>query len=358
MPFTSCARSSAASSSRSSRPATGGLLFIAVCLAVVWPTLPGAAPEPLCKKDVPRITLANLSPPFTDYAYFQHHEDVPFESAADTFSPVNAWWLAEIATLIYADETYSRQRLSQAGFGQMAFFERAGTYALVAAHERFAVVAFRGSEIWKRTDRFDPQQVFADLRTNIDIRLADWEGGGRVHQGFKTALDAVWRDMATEIARLQERGLKTWLTGHSLGAALATLAADRLSAVQGLYTFGSPRVGDAAFKQHFSPPAYRVVNGDDIVASVPGTIPFRHVGQPVAIDPQGRLHLGGRVFEESASASAARGDDLCGSPSTQADAGIDTADLIPDGIRDHVPLLYAVRLWNALVNSRGSGAES
>lgn len=354
MPCTNYAKSSARFSNRSSKSTLWlPLLSVLLLSALGLSTARGAA-TPICQKDVPRITLANLSPPFKDYAYFQHCQAFPFEHAAATFSPVNAWWLAEIATLVYADETYSRQRLVEAGFRHIFFFDQAGTHAVAAANGRFAVVAFRGSEIWKRSDRFDPQQVFADFRTNIDIRLSDWERGGRVHRGFKAALDVVWEEMLPEIEHFQDQGLTIWITGHSLGAALATLAADRLQDVQGLYTFGSPRVGDQAFKAHFGLRAYRVVNGDDIVTSVPTRGPFHHVGKPVAIDSQGRLH-------HRSQSLGGPGEDPCAADASSARAAreglnIDPADLIPDAIRDHVPLLYAVYLWNALVDSQASSA--
>lgn len=352
MPFISSGKSSVSFSSHSSRSTIRlQVLAMVLLVTVALPAAVGAAP--IRRKDVPRITLANLSPPFTDYDYFQHCEAFPFAPEAATFSPVNAWWLAEIATLVYADETYSRTRMRAAGFRQILFFDRAGTHAVIAANDRFAVIAFRGSEIWKRSDRFDPQHVFADFRTNIDIRLADWEGGGSVHRGFKEALGAVWGEMAPVIERLQGHGLTIWLTGHSLGAALATLAADRLQDVQGLYTFGSPRVGDTAFGEHFHLPAFRVVNGDDIVASVPAKIPFRHVGTLIAIDARGCLRSG------DGSLTAGPGSEACvedarAAPPEQAGLGIDPADLIPDAIRDHVPLLYSVYLWNALVDHQTS----
>jgi predicted lipase len=82
------------------------------------------------------------------------------------------------------------------------------------------------------------------------------------------------------------RALKSGSPGHSLGAALATLAADRLPDVQGLYTFGSPRVGDKGFQAHFRVKAYRLVNGKDIVPTVPGEGPFRHVGELIPIAPK------------------------------------------------------------------------
>src|SRR5262249_54451343 len=75
-----------------------------------------------------------------------------------------------------------------------------------------------------------------------------------------------------------------WLTGHSLGAALATLAAARWAAghrVQGLYTFGSPRVGNAAFAATVPGPCYRFVNNNDVVTRLPPPglfAGYRHVG--------------------------------------------------------------------------------
>jgi hypothetical protein len=330
------------------------VMWLLLLLTVGLPTTLGAG-APICKKDVPRITLANLSPPFRDYDYFRHREAFPFACEAATFRTVNAWWLAEIATLVYADAAFSRPRLHQAGLTHLAYFDRAGTHCVVAANDRFAVVAFRGSQIWKHNDRFDPQQVFADFKTNIDIRLSDWEGGGRVHRGFKSALDAVWEEMMPEIRRLQNKGLAIWITGHSLGAALATLAADRLQDVQGVYTFGSPRVGDKGFKARFAPPAYRVVNGDDIVTSVPPRGPFYHVGELVTIDPRGRLYHRSELLGKSGNAPCSA--DANASQSGRGGLSIDAADLIPDAIRDHVPLLYSVLLWNALVDSRAFGAE-
>ncbi|MBL4845162.1 MAG: lipase family protein [Planctomycetes bacterium] len=69
--------------------------------------------------------------------------------------------------------------------------------------------------------------------------------GGQVHGGFKAAFDSIWPDV--------EQYLKTapsdvWFTGHSLGGAVATLAAARHGSSARLYTYGSPRVGTPAFR--------------------------------------------------------------------------------------------------------------
>jgi hypothetical protein len=351
MPYTNFKKSSAAFLNRSYRLTrwwTG--LSIAILFAMMA-ALPGRAETPaLCKKEVPRITFENISPPFDQYDYFQNRLLFPFEYDASSFSLINAWWLAEISTLVYSDTAYIWQRLRQAGFKQVQFIQHSGTYCFVAAHERFAIVAFRGSEIWRRGEGFDAQRILADMKTNIDIRLSYWADGERVHSGFKSALEDVWTALLPEIETLQTEGLKIWIAGHSLGAALATLAADRLQDVQGLYTFGSPRIGDKGFQAHFQVQAYRVVNGKDIVATVPGEGPFRHVGERVWIAPNGSLQ--GRSGREGELLDSGCGEEINSSGDTAKGSQIDSGLLIPHAFRDHNPMLYSIFLWNALVENR------
>jgi len=326
------------------------VFLVAMGIVMLLPVGGRAETPALCKKEVPRITFENISPPFDQYDYFQNRLLLPFEYDASSFSLINAWWLAEVSTLVYSDATHIWQRLRQAGFKQVQFIQHDGTYGFVAAHDRFAIVAFRGSEIWRREEKFDIQRVLADLKTNIDIRLSDWAEGERVHSGFKAALEDVWTVLRPEIEKRHRQGLKIWLTGHSLGAALATLAADRLPDVQGLYTFGSPRVGDKGFQSHFRVKTYRLVNGKDIVPTVPGEGPFRHVGEliPIAVEDSPN---GGHGHGKAPGGAGCSGD-------TQAPAGsekdikINTGLLIPRAFRDHNPVLYSVHLWNALVESR------
>jgi pimeloyl-ACP methyl ester carboxylesterase len=66
-----------------------------------------------------------------------------------------------------------------------------------------------------------------------------------------------------------------YVTGHSLGAAMATIAASRIQdRVTALITFGSPRVGDTAFVKSLVVDHYRVQNNCDDVTKVP----FRVMG--------------------------------------------------------------------------------
>ncbi|OSX81187.1 hypothetical protein BU14_0025s0068, partial [Porphyra umbilicalis] len=87
---------------------------------------------------------------------------------------------------------------------------------------------------------------------------------------------------------------------HSLGGALATLAAADVAARYPtcrsvLLSFGQPKVGNAAFAEAANallPAAYRIVNDVDLVArSPPGR--FRHVGRAVLVNEAGTLWVEG-----------------------------------------------------------------
>jgi len=298
------------------------------------------------RKDVPVITWKNISPPFRDYTYFSHVEVFPFEFNSKTFSPVNAWWLSEAATLVYADEDFVRSRFKKAGLKNVVFFNKDSTQCFVASNDKYALAVFRGSEIWKKKEKFDFGKVIADLMTDVDIRLVKWEQGGKVHRGFKNSLDEVWDDLIILIEKLRRKGLKIWFGGHSLGAALATLAADRYSNTAGVYTIGSPRVGDSDFRDRYHVQAYRIVNNSDIVTKVPPAGFYRHVGEIRFIDGHGSVH--DRIPEaerENLEVKHEPRDNYV--PDDQFRGGLQ--GFVPDAFRDHVPLIYTVHLWNNLI---------
>lgn len=100
------------------------------------------------------------------------------------------------------------------------------------------------------------------------------------------------------------------VTGHSLGGALATLAALDLAKeglpVAAVYTFGTPRPGGSAFRDDYDAllgaVTYRLVLGDDIVPTVaPSMLGFRHVGR--------LLHQPRNTAFEAANLDAAPGSD-------------------------------------------------
>jgi len=177
--------------------------------------------------------------------------------------------------------------LSGLGFGARALFEDRGvnSQALAAVDARgAAVVAFRGTE----------STSWVDLATDATIWPMVWPGGGRVRGGFGGATGGPRGGGRGERRRdwLDAAGPRAVVaTGHSLGAALATLfAADHPQA--GLVTFGSPRVGTAGFAARFEGrEARRWRDTCDIVTRVaPEWIGFRHLGILRYIDRDGRVH--------------------------------------------------------------------
>jgi len=159
----------------------------------------------------------------------------------------------------------AQQRLEQAHFFNDA---DTGTQAFAVLRERDsrAFVAFRGTQ---------PDKLL-DYVIDAGILLEPWEGPApaRVHSGFQRAYQrpAIARDIALLLDswRQGHPRLQVSYTGHSLGAALATLAAAGAPGAT-LTTFGSPRVGDAAFARRVDANAVisRYVDCCDVVTEVP-----------------------------------------------------------------------------------------
>lgn len=212
--------------------------------------------------------------------FFARRPFPPFDPNAYGYSHVNALWLAELSRLAYRhdreESTHPPQPtrtsfLINAGFRQRQFFlsQTTDTQAMLVEFDGttpFAVLVFRGTE-----------QTVKDFVTDLNcgtVLTGKDEIG--VHKGFQKALDSVWGEIDHALTQLI---CPVFYTGHSLGAALATLAAARRRP-QAVYAFGSPRVGNQAFVTSLSDLyIYRVVNDEDIVVMIPPEVMgFRHVG--------------------------------------------------------------------------------
>jgi len=196
-----------------------------------------------------------------------------FVAGAGGFSPVDAWWLAEISRLVYRDR--DRERFwTRVGLEELCFFDRGGTQCAVLDSRagEFSIVAFRGTN------------EIRDWLMNARITPEDWRRGGKVHGGFRRAFDNVWDLLQEELAGLDG---PMFYTGHSLGGALATLLASE-HPPDAVYTFGGPRVGDSAFVESVAGvPIHRVVNRHDVVPTLPPAVDllgFRHAGDLRRID--------------------------------------------------------------------------
>jgi pimeloyl-ACP methyl ester carboxylesterase len=332
------------------------------------------------KKRLPDITWDTLDeyvlPPIEDYGYFEGGHDHPFAHTAEKFEAINAWWLAEASMLAYAQPAFAVPRFRAAGLPHVRFFSANSTQCYVAHTDAFVIVAFRGSEIRKRegADGRGVGYIVADWRADLSTKLVESGRGAAVHEGFKEALDEVWdpRDRADgeewlgsyldRVANADGNRRPVWFTGHSLGGALATLAAERYGDAAGLYTFGSPRVGDRAFAERFRVDSYRFVHNDDVVAKVP---PVGLHSRP-SIAPRLRLmgsyrHVGRLKYINSANAESVVLDD----PSLWVRTKDNLTRVVKNAVNlrlfvsrgklpgssliDHAPIHYATHLWNEYV---------
>jgi hypothetical protein len=121
------------------------------------------------------------------------------------------------------------------------------------------VIVFRGTQ---------PTSI-PDLKADLDTFLIAAEGGGKVHRGFFNAFNKV-RDQLEKDMEHSEN-LPVYITGHSLGGALAMLATRYLArdSVGATYTFGCPRAADDEFYRQIKTPVYRIVNSADGVSRIP-----------------------------------------------------------------------------------------
>ena len=225
--------------------------------------------------------------------------DFDFDPRAATFSLRNARMLGQAAAVSYESPAVCQQWAASQGVAEdFEFFSSAGmsrfsdTQGFVAQNDQVVLVVFRGTQ---------PDQP-VDWLSDFEASHETWgHPVGKVHKGFYEALRAVWGQPigGREIlpARLLNRGDRTvWITGHSLGGALAELCAAQASfvshvPVQGVYTFGQPRAGDETFARTvhaaFGTRCFRFVNNCDIVPRVPFFgMGFRHYGSEIFFDHQ------------------------------------------------------------------------
>jgi len=142
----------------------------------------------------------------------------------------------------------------------------------------------------------NPAQPSADSSARASSALAAHRAFSRVHVGFLKQYNSIKFSIFFTIFRAmskRETPQRVIFVGHSLGGALATLAAAGTKAlfpqvmVQ-CTTFGSPRVGNAAFAAYFDAVvdcSERYVNASDKVPKNP-TLGYAHVGGEVRIGAQ------------------------------------------------------------------------
>ena len=164
---------------------------------------------------------------------------------------------ANIAQTTYDNPKTSKAKFKALGYSIVEFFDIDGAQAYLLTNGTITVLSFRGTEVTEKSD------VLADLKSGKNLEAC----GGKVHVGFKGEINKLWPTISKVLA---DNPGNVYVTGHSLGAAMATIAASRMQdRVTALITFGSPRVGNAEFVKSLTVEHYRVQNNCDDVTKVP-----------------------------------------------------------------------------------------
>src|SRR3954451_8447507 len=332
------------------------------------------------RPDPPRL-WRSVFYPLPGYRYFDKPPSFDSSPRIGSFNLLKAAWMADAAMLAYGrsgpDPIPTAQIasiLKDAGFlrcdllGDWSGGPR-GTQGYFAEAENFAIVAFRGTEkddwrdlaadlaTWPVDEDDKPKSAGTVEKTMFHLPSAsavfdDSKVG--VHRGFQAALNEVWEDTARKLADCRARSNKEiFFTGHSLGAALATLAISRFGGENAsLYTFGSPRVGNRAFlskvRTNTTNGHFRMVDNNDLVSRVPAALMW-YAHAPASlyrIDPSGSVHdLTADPTAEASDAQELHRDLKCLS---ELHFPIDLDTKPPDDLYDHSPGRYCNCLWNNL----------
>ena len=263
---------------------------------------------------------------------------------------------AALSLLSYASPRAQREKLeSIEGFRDFAFLDSrnneglghtasdTGTQVSLMKTEQALWVAARGTPL-ELTDDPETNLQWQDLRNDLSAwPTSNYSGTALVAAGFKRAADGIWEQLLPHLGEAIAENKQIHLTGHSLGAAIATHLGERMheelgSLPDSLTTFGSPDVGWGGQQRHLGDIglAERTVRFVNHIDPVPGAVPLgKPLGETVYINSEGLLESGTSHF----------GDRLRG-------VGQALLELNLNPLQDHYPIRY----YEALKDPRNSAA--
>ena len=119
---------------------------------------------------------------------------------------------AKISATTYENPNVSAAKFKDLGYSIVQFFDINGAQAYLLTNGTITVLSFRGTEVTQKSD------VLADLKAGKNLEAC----GGKVHVGFRGEINKLWPSIS---AALADKPGNVYVTGHSLGAAMATIAA-------------------------------------------------------------------------------------------------------------------------------------
>ena len=210
----------------------------------------------------------------------------------------NAYWMARLSKEVYLkksednpipaeDRILANLNKDDPKFISISGVDKNSAQAALIEHEDYLCMAFRGTD------------EFSDWLDNINA-FSTKELFGEFHRGFWNSVEDVWRPINKKFRSLQKKNKRPlFITGHSLGGAMATIAAAKLIHVDrpftSVYTFGQPRALSRETAQVFNVECksrfFRFHNNNDIVTRVPARLMgYSHVGDYLYITEEKEIH--------------------------------------------------------------------
>lgn len=353
---------------------------------------PARPPSGIVQQAVVTLPATKASPQLFDH----------FEATETEYSPSNAYLSMLASRECYLDVVGARNETEYAnlvrpvfqdwGFERVQFLrnDRTSTQCIVASKSDMILIAFRGSEFsapgtplsasvdingWRRSASIELPSVLMESAVKdwiaTNTHLAPMGGprwsSGKVHTGFGTALESIIDRIIAELNNpATGQNKPVFITGHSLGGALAVLAAFRLKKegfpVQGVYPYAAPKVGDIVFSAKYAAlriPTFRTVLFRDLVPSFPST----NMMDAYNRQAQTKAALAGRKVRSSELCATythvpaklkyiSRDGSIFTNPSRQT-VERDQGPLLR--FRDHDSYRYCLQLYNALTTAEQSG---
>lgn len=196
----------------------------------------------------------------------------------------NARFLCEASALAYLPAAAGKATFKDLLGLDATLYSVDNTQAWLATDEANIVVAFRGTESPTTIDGLkdilltDAMNLLVVPEGRLGHDLAAAGVGARFHKGFADAIAEIWPPLSEAVeAEFKRQDRPVWLTGHSLGGALALYAAwllkRRFIPVHEVCTFGAPMIGNKAaseaFNREFAGKIFRYINGRDPVPKLP-----------------------------------------------------------------------------------------
>lgn len=189
--------------------------------------------------------------------------------------------LARLSQIAYADADNQEIQVKAIGAITVRPLAEKSSEGFVASDDRTVVISFRGT------------QGIRDIVTD-SLGFPRYMQGGILHHGFSRAIGSIYQSAIDAAENQGARNKTVWITGHSLGGAIAcgfSMEATKRKSIHidGIVTFGQPLVMSKSLCQFmidtFGDRYLRVVNGVDPITTLVNV--YRHAGARAQLHDNG-----------------------------------------------------------------------